>query len=154
MTSALDAVDRSLISVLRGNPRIPTKTLARELGITEQTAAARIRQLQDRKLLRVVVQSDVHALGFEFVCFSDIYVSGRPAIDVAAELTDISGVSAVMLCVGAPEVIVKFHAVDRIDLQRIVQDDFGRVPGIEHVETAISMEIAKYRTEFARLEND
>lgn len=154
MTFSLDRVDRSIIDVLRGNPRISTKALARQLGIAEQTASARIRQLQDRNLLRVVLQSDVYALGFEFVCFSDIYVSGRPAIEVAAELTDVKGVSAVMLCVGAPEVIVTFHAVDRVDLLRIVQDDFGRVPGIEHVETAISMEIAKYRTEFARLQND
>ena len=136
---------------MRDNPRVPAKTLARLLGVTEQTVAARLRGLRERNLMRVVVQSDVYALGYEFVCFGDVFVSDRASSDVADDLQEVAGVTAVVLTFGAPEIIVMFVAYDRFDFIRIVNEDMGNVAGVDHVETLISMDIAKYETEYARL---
>jgi DNA-binding Lrp family transcriptional regulator len=147
----IDDLDRSIISNMRDNPRVPAKTLARLLGVTEQTVAARLRGLRERNLMRVVVQSDVYALGYEFVCFGDVFVSDRASSDVAEDLQAVPGVTAVVLTFGAPEIIVMFVAYDRFDFIRIVNEDMGNVAGVDHVETLISMDIAKYETEYARL---
>lgn len=150
----MDTLDIRIIDGMRLNPRIAAKSLARDLGVTEQTVSARIRSLRDRDQLRVVVQSDIYARGFEFVCFADIYVAGRAAVVVAEELTAIEGISAVVLTIGHPEIIAMFNACDRQDFLRIVNDGIGKVDGVEHVETLISMEIAKYQSEYARLRDN
>ena len=139
---------------MRANPRVAANSLARELGVAEQTVSSRIRSLTERGQLRVVVQTDIYARGYEFVCFADIYVSGRAAASVAEELTAIEGISAVVLTIGHPEIIVMFNVYDRHDFLRIVNDGFGEVRGVEHVETLISMEIAKYQSDYARLSED
>ena len=139
---------------MRLNPRVAANSLARDLGVTEQTVSARIRSLRAKDQLRVVVQSDIYAQGYEFVCFADVYVSGRAAASVAEELTAIEGTTAVVLTIGHPEIIVMFNAYDSQDFLRLVNHDIGRVDGVEHVETLIAMEIAKYQTEFARLRED
>lgn len=139
---------------MRLNPRVAANSLARDLGVTEQTVSARIRSLRANDQLRVVVQSDIYAQGYEFVCFADVYVSGRAAASVAEELTAIEGTTAVSLTIGHPEIIVMFNAYDSQDFLRLVNHDIGRVAGVEHVETLIAMEIAKYQTEFARLRED
>lgn len=149
--TTLDELDQGIIERMRVDPLISAKALAAQLKVTEQTISARIRSLQEAHHLRVVVQSDVHAMGYEFVCFADIYVAGRGATAVAAELADISGVSAVALSLGHPEIIVMFNAMDRKDFLRIVNQDFAAVRGVDRVETVISMDIDKYRTEYARL---
>lgn len=140
-----------MIANMRDNPRVPAKTLAQELGVTEQTVAARLRSLRDRNLMRVVVQSDVYALGYEFVCFGDVFVSGRASSEVAEDLAEIAVVTAVTLTFGAPEIIVMFVANNRFDFMRVVNEDIGKVAGVDHVETLISMDIAKYDTQYARL---
>jgi DNA-binding Lrp family transcriptional regulator len=150
-SAKIDELDRSIIASIRSNPRVPAKTVAQELGVTEQTVAARLRSLRDRDLLRVVVQSDVYALGYEFVCFGDVYVSNRASSDVAQDLAKVASVTAVVLTYGAPEIIVMFMAHDRFDFMRIVNEEFSAVDGVDHVETLISMDIAKYDTEYARL---
>ena len=154
MSLQLDELDRAIIKLMRVNPRVPVKSLAHELGVTQQTVSARLRNLREANTLRVIVQSDVYAMGYEFVCFGDIYVAGRSATAVARDLAEVDGVAAVTLLLGAPEIIVMFHATDRTDFQRIVAEDFARIDGLDHIETMISTDIAKYRTDFARLYND
>jgi Lrp/AsnC family transcriptional regulator for asnA, asnC and gidA len=154
MSTTLDELDRSIIRLMRVNPRVPTKSLAHDLDVTEQTVSVRIRKLTQSNLLRVVVQSDVYAMGYEFVCLADIYVSGRTATGVGRDLEDVAGVSSVVLTLGAPEIIVMFHTVDRADFQRIVTKDFAEIEGVDRLETFVSMHIAKYRTEFAQLSHD
>ena len=154
LSVSLDELDRAIIKLMRVSPRVPVKSLAHELHVTEQTVSTRIRKLRDANQLRVVVQCDVYAMGYELVCFGDIYVAGRAAAAVASDLLEVDGVAAVVLSLGAPEIIVKFHATDRMDFKRIVMEDFARIDGLDRVETFISMDIAKYRTEFGHLHDD
>ena len=154
MNDPLDELDRAIIKLMRVNPRVSGKSLAQELGVTEQTVSARIRNMREADLMRVVVQSDVYAMGYEFVCFGDIYVNGRAAAAVARDLEAVSGVAAIVLMLGAPEIVVMFHAIDRVDLQRIVTEDFACIDGLDHVETFMSIDIAKYQTDSARLHDD
>ena len=151
---SLDEIDRAIIGLMRVNPRVPVKSLSHDLKVTEQTVSTHIRKLREANLLRVVVQSDVYALGYELVCFGDIYVVGRSAEAVARDLVVVDGVAAVVLSLGAPEIIVKFHAKDRLDYKRIVTGDFARIEGLDRVEAFVSMDIAKYRTDFGYLHRD
>lgn len=151
MVDTIDDLDEGIIARMRADPLVSAKALAAELSITEQTVSARIRALREANQLRVVVQTDINAMGYEFVCFADVFVAGRAARAVAEELADIDGVSAVTLTLGHPEIIVMFNAVDRNDFLRIINLDFGAVKGVDRVETVISMDIHKYRIDYARL---
>ena len=47
--SDIDDIDRQVIELLRADGRMPTKAIARTVGLAETTVAARLRQLREER---------------------------------------------------------------------------------------------------------
>ena len=54
----MDEVDHRIVAHLRRDGRMPYKTLAKELGLTEATGRSRVRRLEERDSLRVLGVTD------------------------------------------------------------------------------------------------
>ena len=48
----LDATDEAIIALLRADGRVPYRTIARELGLTENTVRARVRRMEEIRRTR------------------------------------------------------------------------------------------------------
>lgn len=149
-----DPLDEKLLGMLRADARATNRDMAKALGISEITVAARIRSLTDRKLMRVTAQQDIWTLGFDLVVLADIFVSGRPAEQVADELARIDQVGSVSITLSSPELIIQMVARDRSDLARLLREDIAAVAGVTHVETLIVLDIYRFRSDMGVLDTD
>lgn len=149
MTS--DEYDEAIIELLQADPQRSNKSVAQALSITESAVAVRIRTLMESNAIRFVAQRDIVAFGASIVAHADIYVGGRKATDVAAEIGRIEHVASVVILAGSPQIIAQIHAADGPHLTEIIEREISAVAGIERIETIVSMEVLKYRTDIAEL---
>jgi len=146
MTKIPDEIDLRIIDALRQDGRTPNKSIAKQLNVSETTVASRIRSLTERDVMQVTLQRDIYSLGYQFQGFLDVYVVGRDVDLVAADIAPISGVLAVAIYLGRPDILVSFAARDRDDLARIVTDEIGRIAGIQHVDSYVALDIRKFES--------
>ena len=83
MPIPLDATDQSIIDLLRSDGRMPYRSIARELGLTENTVRARVRRLEESNTMRVVAVTDIEAAGFSMLLAIGVEVENRPPEAVA-----------------------------------------------------------------------
>lgn len=143
----LDETDRTIITQLRQRPATTNKELAEMIGIAEATVAARIRALVEDRIITVIAQRDIRALGFDVLAFAYISTVARPAEEVAADLSRIEAVGSVSLFPGTPEIAIQINARDRTDFTRILIEDIGAVEGIGAIETSVVTETVKFRSD-------
>lgn len=152
MSNEVDDLDIELIAALREDARTPNKVLAKRLGVAETTIAARIRQLTEQRVMRVILRRDLYSKGYDLQCFADVFVAGRPVRAVAADLAGLARATAVTITPGSPQILVVFNAVDRADLLAALEGEIGVVDGIERIELHTAVDIRKYQTGYARLD--
>ena len=146
MTKTPDEIDLRIIDALRQDGRTPNKSIAKQLNVSETTVASRIRSLTERNVMQVTLQRDIYSLGYQFQGFLDVYVMGRNVDLVAADIVPISGVLAVAIYLGQPDILVSFAARDREDLARIVTDEIAKIAGIQRVDSYVALDIRKFES--------
>ena len=82
----LDETDHAIIALLRTDGRLPFRSIARELALTEATVRARVRRLEESRTMRVVAVTDIEAAGFGMLLAIGVQVENRSPEDVAREL--------------------------------------------------------------------
>lgn len=148
----LDPLDERIVEVLRRDPRAANRDMGEELGVSENTIANRIRSLSERNLVRVTAQEDIWAIGYDLVVLVDVFVSGRPAEDVARDLALIEQIGSVSITMTSPEIIVQVFARDRADLQRVLEEELSKVRGVSNLESLVVLETILFRTEYGDLD--
>lgn len=151
--NGLDALDDGIIERLRREPRVSNRDMAEALGVSEVTIGNRIRSLAERKLVRVMAQEDIWALGYELIALVDVFVSGRPAEAVAVELAALEQTGSVSITMTSPELIVQVFARDRADLLQVLEVDIANIAGVSAIESLIVLEALKFRSEFGELDS-
>jgi Lrp/AsnC family transcriptional regulator for asnA, asnC and gidA len=146
-----DDLDKGIIALLRREPRASNRDMADALEVSEVTVGNRIRSLAERKLMKVVAQEDIWALGYELVVLVDVFVAGRPAEDVALDLAALEQTGSVSVTMTSPELIVQVFARDRTDLLRVLETQIGPIRGISGAECLVVLEALKFRSDFGEL---
>ena len=142
----LDDLDRKIIARFQAEPRVSNKSLAREFSVAETTVASRIRALQESGVLRIVALRDIHAQGYELLAHIDVFIEGRGALEVAADLARLSEVAMVAVCTGSPQIIIQVNAKTREDLATVITSRLAAIPGIRAIESSIALDIIKMQS--------
>jgi DNA-binding Lrp family transcriptional regulator len=146
----LDDLDRNIIRRFQDDPRVSNKTLAQEFGVAETTIASRIRSLHESGVMRIVAFRDFHAQGYDLLAHIDVFVEGRSAAEVAAELAELAEVAMVALCTGSPQIVIQINAKSRHDLARIISHSLAGIRGIREIETSITIDVIKMTARHTR----
>ena len=147
----MDELDTKIVDLLRRDPQTSNKTIAVQAGVTETTVASRIRSLTDRRLIRIMVQRDIRALGDNLIAHLDIFVEGRSVADVGRDLAEIPEISSIVVLMGSPQLIAQVHARDGAGLLETMDQRISKVDGIARMESTISLMVLKYRLDVANL---
>ncbi|MDB5428932.1 MAG: putative HTH-type transcriptional regulator [Caulobacter sp.] len=147
----LDELDTKIVDLLRRDPQTSNKMIAVQAGVTETTVASRIRSLTDRRLIRIMVQRDIRALGDNLIAHLDIFVEGRSVADVGRDLAKIPEISSIVVLMGSPQLIAQVHARDGAGLLETMDQRISKVDGIARMESTISLMVLKYRLDVANL---
>jgi DNA-binding Lrp family transcriptional regulator len=142
----LDAIDANLLLALTEYPRATTAALADQIGISRNTASARLaRYEQDGTLESFERRINPEALGYPLTAFITTQVTQRSLDDVAAALAAIPEVLQVHGISGAIDLLVHVVAAGAEDLYRIAGQILA-IHGVERTNTALVMrELVGYR---------
>lgn len=147
----VDELDLQIIDLLTGDAQLTNKEIADRVGSTEITVANRIRELEARNILRVVVQRDLKALGLDLIVLLDIYVSQRSPEDVAEELSLIEEAASVSLLLSDPDIFLQLNVRDHKHLLDVVENKLAAVKGISHWTANLSLEVVKLDLRYGTL---
>lgn len=147
-----DKTDIQIIRQLRQDGRRPTKEIAGHLDLTEATITARIRALSDGGVMRVMAQRNVNKMRERLPCFMDVFVRGRSIDEVASDLARFERVTSVHVCVGSPEIHIAALVEENSHIFALLQNEIGRVAGVDRLEVNLALETRKFRSDYAALD--
>ena len=133
----LDAIDRRLLDVLRGNARLPTAAIARTLGLSRTTVQSRIERLERvGVILGYTIQVGREAGRDPIRAHVMIARTARRAASVEAALCRMHPVRALHAVSGAFDLIamVETESVEAAD--RVI-DLIGAVEGVERTNSML-----------------
>jgi Lrp/AsnC family leucine-responsive transcriptional regulator len=150
-TPVLDSVDSEIIEILRSNGRATNQEIAERLSVTAATVSARLRRMEDSKVMRVVAVADFAAHDYKILIAVGIRVVSRSAADVARDLARLPEVFAVNLMCGPVdlELLVTLREFEEVNV--FLADHVARIPGVSELIPGIAADIVKFEFNVAPL---
>lgn len=148
---SLDAIDTSIIDILRSDGRATNQDIALKLSVTAATVSARLQKMEDARVMRVVAVTDFVALGYNVIIALGVKVIGRPVRDVGRDLAAFPEVLSVNIMNGDNdlELLVALH--DFAEMKEFLYDHIGGIEGVARIESGIAADIVKYEFNVAPL---
>jgi DNA-binding Lrp family transcriptional regulator len=148
--SALDAIDRRILSMLQTDARVTNVDLARAVNLSPSPCLARVRALEQRGYIsRYVTLLDAQRLGLQVSVF--IRVRLERQIEAALEtferaMIDRPEVMECNLMTGDADYLLRVVVPDLPALQDFIVNTLSRVPGVGNIQSSIALKQVKYQT--------
>jgi Lrp/AsnC family transcriptional regulator for asnA, asnC and gidA len=149
----LDDIDYRIIALLRRDGRMPFRSIAQELELTEATVRSRVRRMEDSNSMRVVAVTDIEAAGFGMLLAIGVEVEGQPPSVVAERLAEIGEVFSVSVVIGSHDIEVLAVARDQDQLDQLL----GRlavVAGVRRLLPSLAVNVLKNQPHWVPFSND
>lgn len=131
LAPGLSELDRALIRLLQADGRQSFAKLSEELGVAQKTVRRRVRELNERGIIRITTVGDPALMGYKVIALVGIQVaSPHRTSDVASVLASASGAFYVMTVTGRYNVLVELSCRDYDDLAATVEREVATVPGV------------------------
>ena len=144
----VDETDRRIIRPLQVDGRMSNTQIARIIGVSETTVRKRIAALTARGLLTIVAVPTPEAVGSTMSAIIGVSVS-LPMIRAVAEAcreqpeVRYCGVSA-----GRYDILLEAFFSDHQHFLDFVSNRIGTLPGVNHIETSIILDVVKFSYEW------
>ena len=150
-SDAVDELDLQIIDLLQLDARSSNRRIAAELGVSEGTVRARIRRMEDEKVIRIAGIAHPAAFGMGVSAYVGFDVEGGKLQKVAKRLLDLDAVSMVMTSLGDYDLLAVVVAPSRDALVDFVLDELGAIPGVRRTETTEGLGVLKHSYTWTRL---
>ena len=147
----LDALDRKIVDKLARDARISNRAIAAELGVTEGTIRTRIKRLQNEGLIQFTVVTDFRMAGSPNRCMLGIDADPSRVTELAERLKHMPEISCVILMLGRFNLLAMGLFTNIEQLNELVIDQIRSLPGVQQVNTAISVHNLKYEASVAKI---
>lgn len=150
-SAGLDELDLKIVELLRGNGRATNQEIADRLSVTAATVSARLRRMEEARVMRVVAVTDFAAHGYNVLIAVGVKVRGRPAAAVAKDLARLPEVFSVNAMHGSHEIelLVALHDFSEINL--FLLDHVAGISGVAALSPGIAADIVKFEFNVAPL---
>jgi Lrp/AsnC family transcriptional regulator for asnA, asnC and gidA len=139
----LDNVDCRMIHLLQKDGRMPNKSMAQELGISEFTVRRRMKRLLDSGLIRIVAVANPIDLGFEIAGNLKIKIDLNKADSVLKKLKEIDALIWVALTTGGTDVDVEFVTRSLKEFHELIFKKISKIDGVISTETSLMVDLVK-----------
>jgi Lrp/AsnC family transcriptional regulator for asnA, asnC and gidA len=148
---SIDAVDREIIQHLSVDARMSNRAVADLLGVTEGTIRARLKRLREAGLIRFTALTNLSRLGAARVIFIRVKVHLAQVRAVAETMARMDELKCVIVTTG-PHNILAMGPFGDIDLgAEEVVSRIGALPGVQGLETSITIQVIKYNVRTAKI---
>jgi Lrp/AsnC family transcriptional regulator for asnA, asnC and gidA len=139
----LDKVDCQMIHLLQKDGRMPNKTIARELGISEFTVRRRMKRLLDSAVIKIVAVANPIDLGFEIAGNLKIKIDLKKADQVLKKLKKIDSLIWVALTTGGTDIDADFVTRSLKDFHELIFKIISKIDGVQSLETSLMVDLVK-----------
>ena len=146
----LDAIDDAIIALLREDGRMPYRTIAKSVGVTEATVRSRVRRLEESDTMRLVAVTDIGAAGYDMLLAIGVQVENRSPEEVARELAAIHEVFSVNVVVGTHDVEILVVARDQTELNTLI-NRLATISGVRRLTPALAVDVLKNQPDWVPL---
>jgi len=139
----LDEMDNTILRLLSEDSRRSYREIAKELGVSHANVSARIRRLEDTKVIRgYTVVLDPETLNLYPLC---VRISAGPGADLSSIGRDVARLersNVVLRVSGDCELLVLAMCEDRQEALELLNEISG-IPGVDKAESHVVLETVK-----------
>ena len=148
----LDTLDKSIVAWLSRDARISNGHIATELGVTEGTVRARIKRMEEEKLIRLTAVTNIDRFRDAALAYIWIEVerSGQTRA-VAQQLAQIPELGFVGVMLGRSDILAITMVRNTEHLAEFVHKRISAVDGVRRTESTLGVNFVKHDYRMARL---
>ena len=135
-TAIIDKTDQKIADKLAENGRIPTDMLAKEIGISPETAKRRYEKLKKNGVLKVTIQINPKKIGYIAMCVFFTVTSSEKPLLIIKKISNIPNIISVMKTSGDYDLQI-WAMIQNMTQLLYVQEEIGKIPGIRKIDTEI-----------------
>ncbi len=148
----LDAVDRQIVEFLSRDARTSNRQIATELGVTEGTVRARIKRMEDEKLIRITAVSNIARYADAALAYVWVEVErSQQAEQVAAQMAAMKEFGFVGLMMGRFDILGITMVRNTEHLARFVHRNISALEGVRRTESTLSVNFVKHDYRMSRI---
>jgi DNA-binding Lrp family transcriptional regulator len=129
---SFDTLDRQVVERLTDDGRAAYSQIARELDVSESHIRARVKRMTDSRVLRITAIAAPSALGYSFMIWAKVTVSGGDVEDVVRSLVAIDSVSYVAETLGSFDLMFELICADQLELRESLRE-IRQIPAVHRV---------------------
>ena len=147
----IDQLDREIIAWLSKDARVSNRKIASALGVTEGTIRARIKKLEDERVIRMTAVTDASLMGHPTVAYIGIDVVQSRVREIAKEISQIEGIRFTSVMLGRYNILAIALIESADKLVDLVNNHIVAVPGVQRTQTSIAIKTIKYDFRWAHI---
>ncbi len=141
--TGLDPLDVEIIRLLQRDGRLPYSAIAARFDVAEGTVRKRVTRLLEEGYLRLVGVANPFKVGMDVVAIIGLNVARQKMAQSRTHLQRLEPVRYIAITTGTFDFIIEVVLPSMQDLLRFLVSDLARVPGVNHTETSLVLEIPK-----------
>lgn len=139
----VDKFDQKLMMVLQENGRQSYVDIATTLGVVEGTVRKRVKDLLDRKIMKIVAVPNLRELGYRFISIMGLQVRLEDLRKVAEHLSQNPNVCYLAFVTGRYDLISVIITQSSEELSEFIEKDISALPSIIRTETFVNLDVIK-----------
>jgi DNA-binding Lrp family transcriptional regulator len=140
----LDDLDQSIIALMRREPAIASRDLARLLSVTEKTVRVHLRRLYELNVLRVITMANLPAVGLPFIAAAGVQVRGRAPQEVARDIANVEQVLTVNVVLGNQDLEIQIVTRTLRELSDLLTDVIAKIKGVGSIVLGVAIRVLKH----------
>lgn len=148
LDSGFDQLDLVILEELQTNGRISVADLARKIHLSQPAVHNRIKRLEREGVIEgYVALVNREAAGYDLLCFVQLTVQPQSkACEVQEALQTIDAVLECYRTTGSYDLLLKVVVRDHKALDRLIQEQLMKLPGVDRIETTVALAEVKSTT--------
>ena len=148
----LDEIDQAIVTRLSRDARLSNGHIATELGVTEGTVRARIKRMEEEKLIRITAVTNIDRFRDAALAYIWIEVerSGQ-ARAVAEALAAVPELGFVGVMLGRSDILAITMVRNAEHLAEFVHQRISSVAGVRRTESTLGVNFIKHDYRMARI---
>jgi Lrp/AsnC family transcriptional regulator for asnA, asnC and gidA len=152
MRRNLDRADRAIVARLSRDARVSNREIAEELGVTEGTVRARIKRMEEEKLIRITAVTNIDRFKDAGLAYLWIEVESSGQIQaVARQLADIKELGFVGVMLGRCDILAITMVRNAEHLAKFVHKRISGIEGVRGMQSTLGVNFVKHDYRMARI---
>ena len=148
----LDDIDEAIVKWLSRDARTSNRRIANELGVTEGTVRARIKRMEEERLIRITAVTNIDRFSDGALAYIWIEVErSSQTQSVAKTLAEMSELGFVGVMMGRFDILAITMVRSTEHLGEFLHQKINVIPGVRRTESALGVNFIKHDYRMARI---